>query len=47
LHLKLKLLLESGDRRYSLLEVKVMLLNIVLKVYNGMSTLIHHRANGV
>jgi hypothetical protein len=49
-HLKLKhlkLLLESGDRRCSLLEVKVLLLDMVLKVYNGVSMLVHHRASGV
>jgi hypothetical protein len=49
-HLKLKrlkLLLKSGDHRCSLLEVKVLLLNMVLKVYNGVSTLVHHRASGV
>jgi hypothetical protein len=41
------LLLESGDHRCSLLKVKVLLLNMVLKVYNGVRTLVHHHASGV
>jgi hypothetical protein len=49
-HLKLKrlkLLLESDDHCRSLLEVKVLLLDMVLKVYNGVSTLVHHCVSGV
>jgi hypothetical protein len=30
----------------SLFEVKVLLLDMVLKVYNGVSTLIHHHVSG-
>jgi hypothetical protein len=43
----LKLLLECGDHHCSLLEVKVLLLDMVLKVYNGVSMLVHHRASRV
>jgi hypothetical protein len=44
---RLKLLLKSGNHRCSLLEVKVLLLNMVLEEYNGVSTLVHHRTSDV
>jgi hypothetical protein len=40
-------LLKSGDRQCSLLEVKILLLDMVFKVYNGVSMLVHHRASDV
>jgi hypothetical protein len=43
----LKLLLESGDHCCPLLEVKILLLDVVLNVYNRVGALVHHRASGV
>jgi hypothetical protein len=43
----LKLLLKIGDRRCPLLELKVMLLNVVLEVYNRVRGLVQHLASGV
>jgi hypothetical protein len=43
----LKLLVEIGDRHYPLLELKVLLLNVVLEVYDRVRVLVQHLANGV
>jgi hypothetical protein len=43
----LKLLLKIGDHRCPLLELKVMLLNVVLEVYNRVRGLVQHLASGV
>jgi hypothetical protein len=49
-HLKLKhlkLLLEIGDHRCTLLELKVLQLDVVLEVYDRVRALIKHLASGV
>jgi hypothetical protein len=43
----LNLLLEIGDRRYPLLELKVLLLDVVLEVYNCVRALVQHLTSGV
>jgi hypothetical protein len=43
----LKLLLEIGNHRYPLLELKVLLLNVVLEVYDHMRALVQHLMSGV
>jgi hypothetical protein len=43
----LKLLLEIGNRRCPLLEVKVLLLDVVLEVYDRVRALVQHLASGV
>jgi hypothetical protein len=42
----LKLLLEIGNHRCPLLEVKVLLLDVVLEVYDRVRALIQHLASG-
>jgi hypothetical protein len=49
-HLKLKhlkLLLEIDNHRCPLLELEVLLLNVVLKVYDHVHTLVQHLASSV
>jgi hypothetical protein len=49
-HLKLKhlkLLLKIGDRHYPLLELKVLLLDVVLEVYDHVRVLVHNLARDV
>jgi hypothetical protein len=43
----LKLLLEIGDHRCPLLELKVLLLDVVLEIYDRMRALVQHLASGV
>jgi hypothetical protein len=43
----LKLLLEFGDRRCHLLELEVLLLDVVLKVYDRVRGLVQHLTSGV
>jgi hypothetical protein len=43
----LKLLLEISNRRYPLIELEVLLLDVVLKVYDRVSVLIQHLASDV
>jgi hypothetical protein len=41
------LLLEISNRRYPLLKVKVLLLDVVLEVYDRVRALVQHLASGV
>jgi hypothetical protein len=43
----LKLLLEISNRRCPLIELEVLLLDVVIKVYDRVSVLIQHLAGGV
>jgi hypothetical protein len=43
----MKLLLEIGNRRCPLLELKVLLLDVVLKVYDRVRALLQHLVSGV
>jgi hypothetical protein len=43
----LKLLLEIGNRRCPLLELKVLLLDVVLEVYDRVRALVQHLTSGV
>jgi hypothetical protein len=43
----LKLLLEIGNRCCPLLELKVLLLDVVLEVYDRVRALVQHLASGI
>jgi hypothetical protein len=43
----LKLLLKIGNCRCSLLELKVLLLDVVLEVYDRVRALVQHLASGI
>jgi hypothetical protein len=43
----MKLLLEIGNHRCPLLELKVLLLDVVLKVYDRVRALLQHLVSGV
>jgi hypothetical protein len=43
----LKLLLKIGNCRYPLLELKVLLLNVVLEVYDRVRALIQHLTSSI